>query len=75
MDKYIWAEAQNSDVEIKSIMATSFNNAEEKVIEKYAIEFEEDDSFADIFDWEELSYHLYSEYGICLSKLEIIDEL
>lgn len=75
MNKYLWAEAtQEYWPSIKTISAKSFNDAVEKIINKYAEELD-DDAILDIDNWDDLSEYLNGKYVIALSVLEDIDEL
>lgn len=75
MNKYLWAEAtQDYWPTIKTISAKSFNDAVEKIINKYAEELD-DDAILDIDNWDDLSEYLNGNYIIALSVLEDIDEL
>ena len=75
MNKYLWAEAtQDYWPSIKTISAKSFNDAVEKIINKYAEELD-DDAILDIDNWDDLSEYLNGKYIIALSVLEDIDEL
>jgi hypothetical protein len=75
MNKYLWAEAtQEYWPSIKTISAKSFNDAVEKIINKYAEELD-DDAILDIDNWDDLSEYLNGKYIIALSVLEDIDEL
>lgn len=75
MNKYLWAEAtQDYWPSIKTISAKSFNDAVEKIINKYAEELD-DDAILDIDNWDDLSEYLNGNYIIALSVLEDIDEL
>lgn len=75
MNKYLWAEAtQEYWPSIKTISAKSFNDAVEKIINKYAEELD-DDAILDIDNWDDLSEYLNGNYVIALSVLEDIDEL
>lgn len=75
MNKYLWAEAtQEYWPSIKTISAKSFNDAVEKIINKYAEELD-DVTILDIDNWDDLSEYLNGKYVIALSVLEDIDEL
>jgi hypothetical protein len=75
MNKYLWAEAtQDYWPSIKTISAKSFNDAVEKIINKYSEELD-DDAILDIDNWDDLSEYLNGKYIIALSVLEDIDEL
>jgi hypothetical protein len=76
MNKYVWAEAtQDYWPEIKTIMATSYNDAVEKLIIKYGTELDDDKILNSIDDWEQLSEYLNDNYTIALSNLEDYDEI
>ena len=76
MNKYVWAEAtQDYWPEIKTIMATSYNDAVEKIIINYGTELDDDKILSHIDDWEQLSLYLNDNYTIALSNLEDYDEI
>jgi hypothetical protein len=76
MNEYIYAEclADYWPV-IKKIMAKSYNDAVEKIIEKYGQSLDDDTILNSIEDWDKLRDYLNNKYTIALSDLEIIDEL
>ena len=76
MNKYVWAEAtQDYWPEIKTIVASSYNDAVEKLIIKYGTELDDDKILNSIDDWEQLSEYLNDNYTIALSNLEDYDEI
>ena len=76
MNKYIWAEAtQDYWPEIKTIMATSYKDAVEKLVIKYGTELDDDKILDSIEDWQQLSEYLNDRYNIALSNLEDYDEI
>lgn len=76
MNKYIWAEAtQDYWPEIKTIMASSYKDAVEKLIIKYGTELDDDKILDSIDDWQQLSEYLNDNYTIALSNLEDYDEI
>lgn len=75
MNKYLWAECPiDTWPEIKTIMAKSYNDAVEKIINKYAIEFD-DDNLLKCEVWDEFREFLNDSREIALSDLEIYEEL
>ena len=75
MNKYLWAECTTDYwPSIKTIMAKSYNDAVEKVINKYATELD-DDSILNLDDWDEFREYLNEEKSIVLSDLEIHEEI
>ena len=75
MNKYLWAECTTDYwPSIKTIMAKSYNDAVEKVINKYATELD-DDSILNFDDWDEFREYLNEEKNIALSDLEIHEEI
>lgn len=75
MNKYLWAECTTDYwPSIKTIMAKSYNDAVEKVINKYATELD-DDSILNFDDWDEFREYLNEEKSIALSDLEIHEEI
>ena len=75
MSKYIYAEATTDYYpSIRTVVANSYGDAVEKVIEQYKEQFYEDD-FNNIDDWESLQDYLNKNYYIALSDLEDIEEL
>ena len=76
MNKYLWAEAtQDYWPEIKTIMASSYKDAVEKLIIKYGTELDDDKILDSIDDWQQLSEYLNDNYTIALSNLEDYDEI
>ena len=76
MNKYVWAEAtQDYWPEIKTIMATSYKDAVEKLVIKYGTELDDDKILDSIDDWQQLSEYLNDNYTIALSNLEDYDEI
>ena len=75
MNKYLWAECTTDYwPSIKTIMAKSYNDAVEKVINKYATELD-DDSILNFDNWDEFREYLNEEKSIALSDLEIHEEI
>lgn len=76
MNKYIWAEAtQDYWPEIKTIVASSYNDVVEKLIIKYGTELDDDKILDSIEDWNQLRDYLNENYTIALSDLEDYDEI
>ena len=76
MNKYVYAEAtQDYWPQIKTVVAQSYNEAVDKVIEKYSDKFSDDDDFSVIEDWDDLRDELNSKFGFDLSDLEDVEEL
>lgn len=76
MNEYIYAECPVDYWPIiKKIMAKSYNDAVEKIIEKYGQSLDDDTILNSIEDWDKLRDYLNNKYTIALSDLEIIDEL
>lgn len=76
MNEYIYAECPiDYWPTIKKIMAKSYNDAVEKIIEKYGQSLDDDTILNSIEDWDKLRDYLNNKYTIALSDLEIIDEL
>ena len=75
LNKYIYSEcSQEFWPEIKTIMAKSYNDAVEKIINKYATELD-DDELLTYDDWESFRDFLNEFKTIALSDLEIYEEL
>jgi hypothetical protein len=75
MDKYVWAECPTDEWPvIKTIMAKSYNDAVEKIINKYAGLFDNDE-LLNLEDWDDLRDKLNAVYMIALSDLEIYEEI
>lgn len=75
INTYIWAEC-TSDLwpTIEKITATSYNDAVEKLINKYSIQLDDDDILK--FDeWKQFREYLNDEYCIALSDIEILEEI
>ena len=75
MNKYLWCEAtEDYWPSIKTIMAKSYNDAVEKIINKYATELD-DDELLTYDNWESFRDFLNEFKAIALSDLEIYEEL
>jgi len=75
MNKYLWAECTTDYwPTIRTIMAKSYNDAVEKIINKYATELDNDDILK-YDDWEDFREFLNEERNIALSDLEIYEEI
>lgn len=75
MDKYVWAECSTDEWPvIKTIMAKSYNDAVEKIINRYA-EFFDNDDILKYDDWDSLRDELNAVYMVALSDLEIYEEI
>lgn len=75
MNKYVYAEAtEDYWPQIKTIEARSYNDAVERIINKYATELD-DDELLSYDDWESFRDFLNEFKVIALSDLEIYEEL
>lgn len=75
MNKYLWSECPIEYwPSIKTIMAKSYNDSVEKIIDKYSKELD-DDSILNYNDWESFREYLNDTYNIALSDLEIYEEI
>lgn len=75
MNKYVYAEAtQDYWPQIKTVVAQSYREAVDKVIEKYSDEFPDED-FSKVENWEDLQDILNSTCSFDLSDLEDVEEL
>ena len=75
MNKYLWAECPVDVFPfIRTIMARSYNDAIEKIINVYATELDDDD-ILNYDKWDLFRDYLNDEHGIELSDLEIYEEL
>ena len=75
MNKYLWAECP-IDVYpiIRTIMARSYNDAVEKIINTYSVELD-DDNILNYDNWDLFRNYLNDKHDIALSDLEIHEEL
>ena len=75
INTYIWAECtQDLWPTIEKITATSYNDAVEKLINKYSLQLDDDDILK--FDeWKQFREYLNDEYCIALSDIEILEEI
>lgn len=74
MNKYVYAEAsQDYWPQIKTIEAHSYNDAIERIINKYETELDDDLSRFD--NWDDFRDELNEVYNIALSDLEIYEEI
>jgi len=75
MDKYVWAECPTDEWPvIKTIMAKSYNDAVEKIVNKYTDLFDNDE-LLNCDDWEDFREKLNDLHRIALSDLEIYEEI
>ena len=75
MNKYLWCEAtEDYWPSIKTIMAKSYNDAVEKIVNKYATELD-DDELLTYDDWDSFRDFLNEFKAIALSDLEIYEEI
>lgn len=75
MNKYVYAEAtQDYWPTIKTIEAHSYNDAVDKIINKYSTELD-DDELLTYDDWESFRDFLNEFKAIALSDLEIYEEI
>ena len=75
MNKYLWCEAtEDYWPSIKTIMAKSYNDAVEKIINKYATELD-DDELLTYDNWDSFRDFLNEFKAIALSDLEIYEEI
>ena len=75
MNKYIYTECyQDYWPNFKSIVAKSYDDAIEKLVENYTNALE-DDEIAKISEFEDLQEYLNREYNIVISDLIDYDEL
>lgn len=75
MNKYLWAECPiDYWPEIRTIMAKSYNDAVERIINNYSSELDDDDILK-YDDWKLFRNYLNDNYSIALSDLEIHEEL
>lgn len=74
MNKYIYCECYDWPI-IYSIMATSYKNAVDKIIDIYQKRFPEDKELSLIDKYEDLQDLLDDKYYIMLSDLKELDEL
>ena len=75
INTYIWAECtQDLWPTIEKVTATSYNDAVEKLINKYSLQLDDDDILK--FDgWKQFREYLNDEYCIALSDIEILEEI
>ena len=75
MNKYIYAECPvDYWPGLRSVVATSLNNAVEKLIERYATQFD-DDKILEFDNFKQLREYLNEFHELALSDLEIYEEL
>ena len=75
MNKYLWAECPSDYWPIiKTIMAKSYNDAVEKIINDYATELDGDDILK-YDNWDDFREYLNDVKSIALSDLEIHEEI
>ena len=75
MNKYVYAEATlDYWPQIKTIEARSYNDAIDKIINKYFTQFD-DDELLEYENWDLFRDEMNSKYAIALSDIEIYEEL
>ncbi len=75
MNKYLWADCPTDYwPSIKTLSAKSYNDAVEKIINKYSTELD-DDKILNYDNWEDFREYLNENYSIALSDLEIYEEI
>ena len=75
MNKYVYAEATLEYwPQIKTIEARSYNDAVERIINKYFTQFD-DDELLEYENWDLFRDEMNSKYAIALSDIEIYEEL
>ena len=75
MNKYVYAEATKDYwPQIKTIEARSYNDAVDKIINKYFTQFD-DDELLEYENWDLFRDEMNSKYAIALSDIEIYEEL
>lgn len=76
MNKYVYAEAtEDYWPQIKTIEARSYNDAVNKIVDKYATELDDDELLTYEDDWESFRDFLNEFKVIALSDLEIYEEI
>ena len=75
LNKYIYCECtQDLWPTIEKVTATSYNDAVEKLINKYSLQLDDDDILK-FDDWKQFREYLNDEYCIALSDIEILEEI
>ena len=75
MNKYLWAECTTDYwPTIRTIMAKSYNDAIERIVNKYATELD-DDEILTYDDWDLFRDFLNEFKAIALSDLELYEEI
>lgn len=74
MNKYVYSEMYDFP-EIKTIMGKSYNDAAERLINKYVEKYENDENLPKIDNLEDLQIYMSDTYEVELSDLIDIDEL
>lgn len=75
MNKYVYAEAtQDYWPQLRTVIAPSYREAVDKVIENYSDQFPDED-FSGIENWEDLQDFLNVNFSFDLSDLEDVEEL
>ena len=75
MNKYIYCETPvDYWPSIKTLMANSYNDAVERLIQKYSEEFE-DDEICKIDNLKQLQEYLNETYNLAIGGLEDIEEI
>lgn len=74
MNKYIYFEECSDYSEMHGLVANSYKEAEEKVMQKFANALD-DPKLNEVYDYKEFMEKLYDEYGINISYIEDIEEI
>jgi hypothetical protein len=74
MNKYVYSEMYDFP-EIKTIMGKSYQDAVERLINKYVEQYENDEELPKIDNLEDLQLYMSDTYEVELSDLVDIDEL
>lgn len=74
MNKYVYVEDCADYTQIHGVVANSYKEAEEKVMQKFADALD-DPKLNDAYNFEEFMTELYDNYGLNVSYIEDIEEI
>ncbi len=74
MNKYVYVEDCADYTQINGVVANSYKEAEEKVMQKFANKLD-DPTLNDAYDFDEFAAELYNNYGLSVSCVEDIEEI
>ena len=76
MNKYVYSVCTSDDFPyLDTISGQSYNDAVNKLIQKYIDKYDDDDKIVDIEDFDDLQVHLNEYHDLVISDLYDIEDL